>query len=89
MAIGTRSGPGRLDVHRDPAPLSLPEARDAEQCARVTWPSRIASQMSIGWSAARGLEPKQMPSGTTICETSEMYERTLGVARALQPARVA
>ena len=39
---------------------------------RVAWPMRMAIQMSIGSSVAVRWMTKQMPSGTTICDTIEI-----------------
>jgi hypothetical protein len=36
-------------------------------------PARIASQMWSGWSVPVRWMTKQIPSGTTTCETMEMY----------------
>ena len=37
------------------------------------WPSRIAVQISVGCSSRDAWITAQRPSGTTICETIEMY----------------
>src|SRR6266550_2669416 len=47
--------------------------RNTLSTQRVTWPARIASQMSIGSSVPVWRITKQMPSGTRICEIIEMY----------------
>ena len=39
---------------------------------RVAWPTRMAIQMSMGSSVAVCWMTKQIPSGTTICETTEI-----------------
>jgi hypothetical protein len=60
-----------ISVDDDVAPAPLVEAQHAQDAA-VTWPTRMASQMSSGSSVPVCWITKQMPSGTTTCETIEM-----------------
>ena len=61
----------RFDVDRDVAPLLLPEPCDAQRASRQ-YGRTIAIQMygcrpTVAWKIV------QSPSGTTICDTIEMY----------------
>ena len=72
-------GSGDEGPYRAGAPISttIPRQlpwlkRSTLSTQRVMWPTRMAIQMSIGSSVAVCCTTKQIPSGTTTCETMEM-----------------